>query len=684
MRGFASATALLLVGALLLGACAQSQDPLTGGSQGTSGADGSAGPSPSGGAAGGRGPYADTIVAALGGEVGFMSNAATDAATEQITSLIYAGLYAADASMAPVPNLAADMCAVSDDGLTWTCTLREGLTFHNGEPITADDVAYTFQLARSPNCTFAASICSSIGPVLASASVTDERTVVLQLVTPFAPFALYGLAGTGIESKAVIEAEYAQFSGAAQAVTTEVLSQQSDQLSAAVTAGDQAACTALIEAAEATIVGLGGPLPARGAYEFAGDFDECAYVGALQALIVNAATSLTLEGIDAVAAAYRLLGFNREPVGSGPYRLETYDPGYGVTLSAFPDWWDGEPATATFSMPIIADVDVAAQALADGEVDWVSGLSPAGQETVEAGQPARVLEYNGGGLFALMYQMHDGLELPDGTEWQSVFHDRALRKAVQYCIDKPALVAAAIGQNGVPIETDVPPASWAFNPELAPIERDVDAAVDFIENQATVHTWTRGADGIYVDENGERLSAVVYVRTGQTDRIDFMNALAAQVAECGIEIVLQPHDFQTVLRPSAMWPHVAPGQPAPWDAYFAGFGDTMDPDPSALLHSSQCSSEERPAGSNFICFENEELDRLIESGLAETDVAARAEIYRQYQALIQAEQPYLLAWSNVRVDAVDGNMAYVDGELPEGTPTWEWQPHKLVIRQDTP
>jgi peptide/nickel transport system substrate-binding protein len=110
----------------------------------------------------------------------------------------------------------------------------------------------------------------------------------------------------------------------------------------------------------------------------------------------------------------------------------------------------------------------------------------------------------------------------------------------------------------------------------------------------------------------------------------------------------------------------------------------MDPDPSALLHSSQCSSTERPDGSNFICFANDEIDLLIESGLAETDVEARAEIYRQYQALIQEEQPYLLAWSNVKVDAVDGDMAYVDGALPDGTPTWDWQPHKLVIRQGLP
>ncbi|HEX9610082.1 MAG TPA: ABC transporter substrate-binding protein [Candidatus Limnocylindria bacterium] len=683
MRRFGStATASLVAGVLVLAACAQSQDTSPSGSQAPSEAAGSEA-SPGAGAGAG-GAYADTIVAALGGEVGFMSNAATDPATEQITSLIYAGLYAADASMAPVPNLAADMCDVSEDSLTWTCTLRNGLQFHNGEPITAEDVAYTFQLGMSANCSYAPGVCSSLGRVLESASASDERTVVFKLVTPYAPFALYGLARIGIESKAVIEAAFAEFREAAQGATADVLTEQSSQLSAAVAAGDQAACGALVEAVEATVGQLGGPLLGRGAYEVAGGFDECAYIGALHALVQHAATSMTLEGTDAVAAAYPLLGFNRDPVGSGPYTLETYDPGYGVTLTAFAGWWDGEAATRTFNMPIITDVEVAAGALAAGEVDWVSGLSPTSRASLEGVEPITILEYNGGGSFALMYQMHKSIELPDGTKWQGVFYDRALRKAVQYCIDKPALVAAATGLNGVAIETDVPPASWAFNPELSAIERDVEAAVDFIENQATVHTWSRGRDGIYVDEAGERLSAVVYVRTGQTDRIDFMSALAAQVADCGIEILVETQDFQTVVRPSTIWPHVAPGQPEPWQAYFAGFGDSMDPDPSALLHSSQCSTRDQPGGSNFTCFENDEVDLLIESGLRETDADARAEIYRQYQALIQEEQPYLLAWSNVKADAVDGNMAYVDGELPQGTPNWDWQPHKLVIREGTP
>lgn len=666
--------ALLFAVALVLAACAQNQEPVPSAGQAASVAA-----SPGSSEAAGNG-YADTIVAALGGEVGFMSNAADDAATEQVTSLIYAGLYVADASLATVPNLAADMCDVSEDSLTWTCTLREGLLFHNGEPITAADVVYTYQLGMSQHCAYARAVCSSLGPVVESVAAIDERTVAFKLLRPHAPFALYGLAGIGIESKAVIDAAYGAFAEASRAFSVEGLTAQSDQLSAAVAAGDHAACTPLIEAVEATMIGLGGSLPQRAAYESDGDFNECAYIGALEALLRNAVTSLTLEGADAVAAAYRLLSFNRDPVGSGPYRLERFDPGTGVTLSAFPDWWDGEPATTTFNMPIITDVEVAAAALAAGEVDWVSDLSPAARASVEAAEQVAILEYGGGGTFALLYQMHEGIALADGTVWQGFFYDKALRKAVQHCIDKGALVAAATGGSGVAIETDVPPASWAFNTDLLAIERDVDAAVDFIENEATVHTWTRGEDGIYVNEGGARLSAVVYVRAGQTDRIDFMSALAAQVEDCGIEIIVEPHDFQTELRPAVSWPHVAPGQSAPWQAYFAGLGDTMDPDPSALLHSSQCSTDAARDGSNFICFQNEEMDHLIEAGLRETDEGARAEIYRQYQALVQEEQPFLLAWSYLRADAVNGTIEYTDRELPHGTPNWAWQPHKLVIR----
>ncbi|HEY0127386.1 MAG TPA: ABC transporter substrate-binding protein, partial [Blastococcus sp.] len=44
-----------------------------------------------------------------------------------------------------VPDLATDLGTTSEDGLSWTFTLREGVRFENGRPITAQDVKYGIQ-----------------------------------------------------------------------------------------------------------------------------------------------------------------------------------------------------------------------------------------------------------------------------------------------------------------------------------------------------------------------------------------------------------------------------------------------------------------------------------------------------------------------------------------------------------
>jgi len=88
-----------------------------------------------------------------------------------------------------VNDLATDV-AVSDDSLTWTVTIRDDVRFHNGEPLTARDVAYTFSTAAT-----------SGGVIdltdLAEARVIDDVTVELELVRPRSTF-VHRLATLGI------------------------------------------------------------------------------------------------------------------------------------------------------------------------------------------------------------------------------------------------------------------------------------------------------------------------------------------------------------------------------------------------------------------------------------------------------------------------------------------------------
>jgi peptide/nickel transport system substrate-binding protein len=68
----------------------------------------------------------------------------------EINLLLFAGLTAHDAENNVVPGLAEDW-TWDDSSLTYTFKLREGLTFHDGEPLTAEDVVFTIEAILDEN-----------------------------------------------------------------------------------------------------------------------------------------------------------------------------------------------------------------------------------------------------------------------------------------------------------------------------------------------------------------------------------------------------------------------------------------------------------------------------------------------------------------------------------------------------
>ena len=65
----------------------------------------------------------------------------------QLSGLVFDGLVRTEADGTVAPALA-ESWVTSEDGLTLTFTLREGLTWHDGEPVTAQDVAFTYGLMQ--------------------------------------------------------------------------------------------------------------------------------------------------------------------------------------------------------------------------------------------------------------------------------------------------------------------------------------------------------------------------------------------------------------------------------------------------------------------------------------------------------------------------------------------------------
>ncbi len=94
--------------------------------------------------------------------------------------MIYDVLIAVDENFEVHPQMA-DF-EVSDDGLTYTFTLREGLLFHDGEPVTAADVVASLERWGQRD-----SGGQMVFDVTASLEATDDRTVTWTLNEPFAP-----------------------------------------------------------------------------------------------------------------------------------------------------------------------------------------------------------------------------------------------------------------------------------------------------------------------------------------------------------------------------------------------------------------------------------------------------------------------------------------------------------------
>jgi len=86
---------------------------------------------------------------------------ATDEVSFNVLVNAIEGLYRLDENDQPVPGQAEDV-QISEDGLTYTVKLKEGLKFHNGREVTAEDVKFSFDRTVWPEIGMGNSYLSSL------------------------------------------------------------------------------------------------------------------------------------------------------------------------------------------------------------------------------------------------------------------------------------------------------------------------------------------------------------------------------------------------------------------------------------------------------------------------------------------------------------------------------------------
>ena len=176
MRRLRSTHATLATFGLLLAACTGVQQEPSGGEPQ------SAGPSTS---AGGGTATGGTVRIGTAGYPDSL-NPGNGVLSEAYTQyeLVYDTPISVNSAGEYIAELASEW-TVSDDGLTWTVTIVDGASFHDGEPLTAEDVAFSIELYRD---TEAFPFLPSYAAPFETVEATDESTVTLTTASPLSAF----------------------------------------------------------------------------------------------------------------------------------------------------------------------------------------------------------------------------------------------------------------------------------------------------------------------------------------------------------------------------------------------------------------------------------------------------------------------------------------------------------------
>jgi ABC-type transport system substrate-binding protein len=570
-------------------------------------------------------------------------------------TVVYGGLYRYDAQFGVIPDLADGPCVPQADPKVIRCRLIE-TTFQDGTPLTAADVAYTYELYAQPTSNAGTGWTGKIvDDPFTAARVVDARTVDFVLSSVDPSFLSDGLASVPILPRRAVEAAYADFLARAKGLTSAGLT----KLAATIdeeTGRDPPVCTTRLDQVDTLLTRLGAHLYREDFLDANGTFDPCWYMRKAGEEITWAAAALGDTGLQAVAQAFMFFATFRPPVGTGPYRLVSKSADR-VHLEAWPGYHGGLAATKYLDFVGLGFSDDAVADVESGKVDILqSGWPPTESQT-----SVRVATPPGLGFTALYFNVRPG----------RLFADLALRRALQLCIDLPRDLDAA--DQLAPVYSPVVPGTWADDPDLPKPARDTTAAKRLIEAAG----WQLGADGIYA-KGGVPLAAKILMRADYGDRVKMADLIASQARDCGMDLLSRPTKLDDLWAMLDQSPFNIPGTKTPFDLVIIAWTVGIDPGHNLDLFASW------RVETNTGGFSDPAFDRLIKAGVATYDQAERKSIYRQAQEELAAQVPVIFFFAWPGIDDVRSSVATVDGPLDLGVPNWARGAERLVVRASNP
>src|SRR5437899_1928438 len=128
-------------------------------------------------------------------------------------------------------------------------------------------------------------------------------------------------------------------------------------------------------------------------------------------------------------------GFRKQPIGVGPYRFVSHTPGVEVVLEANPGYWRRVPTVKRLVMKSVPEGTTRVAMLKKGEADMAFVLDGPEAENVQRDPRLALVATRHASVF--------WIEFADQWDPKSPWHDKRLRQAVNYALDRKAISDAA-------------------------------------------------------------------------------------------------------------------------------------------------------------------------------------------------------------------------------------------------
>ncbi|MCZ8521195.1 peptide-binding protein [Paenibacillus caseinilyticus] len=323
--------------------------------------------------------------------------------------------------------------------------------------------------------------------------------------------------------------------------------------------------------------------------------------------------------------------FIKQPVGSGPYKLEEWKQGQYLRFVRNEKYYGGKPAIEKITVKIIPDANATMAQLQTGEV--TAGPVPADNlDVIEqyAKTSGKIKLQKGIKSSSYLYVAWN--------ETNPLFQDKKVRQALTMAIDRQGIVEGVAEGQGMIVHSQTPPTYWSYTDNVPKFAFDAEKAKTVLAEAG----WKDSDGDTILDKDGKKFEFEMQVNQGNKVREKAVTVIQQQLKKIGISV--QPR----VVEGSAFSKNFQSKQ---FESILYAWNINGDPNPKGIWHSAEIEH-----GLNTISYKNPEVDKLIDEDLRTFDMGKRKELLGKIDALIAEDQPYTFLYSPTATVAYPANL----------------------------